>query len=206
MDDLLNVFLKTPGFIEFIQRFGYIGIYIWFISFDQITPIPEEISLLIVGYLCAHEVFDPIPAGLVCLAGFISADIAYYFLSKTGSKIIKKKSTHSKSSWIASYRQKLKEHMAKTIAILTFIPRMRMWAPILAGSSRLSFKKFLLFDGIALSVFTAVYLSIGIIFENSLHAMMARLKNVQSYIFFGFLAVVAVVFLVMEKRRRKKDD
>jgi membrane protein DedA with SNARE-associated domain len=56
----------------------------------------------------------------------------------------------------------------------------------------------------ALTVFTAIYLSLGIIFNNSLHVMMARLKNVQSYIFFGFLVVTAVMFFVMEKRRRKK--
>jgi membrane protein DedA with SNARE-associated domain len=82
--------LKTPGFVEFIGRFGYIGIFLWFITIDQVTPIPEEISLLIVGYLCAHEVFHPLPAGLLCLAGFITADIAYYYLSRTGSRLIKK--------------------------------------------------------------------------------------------------------------------
>src|SRR5437868_712179 len=94
--------LNAPGFVEFIERFGYIGIFIWFITIDQISPIPEEISLLIIGYLCAHEVFHPLLAGLICLAGFVTADIAYYYLSRTGSKLIKKKAGKPKSSWMAS--------------------------------------------------------------------------------------------------------
>ncbi len=96
--------------------------------------------------------------------------------------------------------------MAKTVAILTFIPRMRMWAPILAGSSRLSFKKFLLFDSLALIAFTALYLSLGIIFNNSLGALMAKMKNLQNFIFFGFLLVAAVVIIVIERRRRKNTQ
>jgi membrane protein DedA with SNARE-associated domain len=198
--------LNTPGFVEFIERFGYIGIFLWFITIDQVTPIPEEISLLIVGYLCAHEVFHPLAAGLFCLAGFISADIAYYYLSRTGSKLIKRRPGKPRSSWMTSYREKLKTHMAKTVAILTFIPRMRMWAPILAGSSRLSFKKFLLFDSLALIAFTALYLSLGIIFNNSLGALMAKMKNLQHFIFFGFLLVAAVVIIVIERRRRKNTQ
>jgi membrane protein DedA with SNARE-associated domain len=198
--------LKTPGFVEFIEKFGYIGIFLWFITIDQVTPIPEEISLLIVGYLCAHEVFHPLAAGLFCLAGFISADIAYYYLSRTGSKLIKKRAGKTRSSWMTSYKEKLRNHMAKTVAILTFIPRMRMWAPILAGSSRLSFKKFLLFDSLALIAFTALYLSLGIIFNNSLGALMAKMKNLQHFIFFGFLLVAAVVIIVIERRRRKNTQ
>jgi len=105
------VLLKTPGFTQFIQHFGYIGILIWFITLDQLTPFPEEISLLIVGYLSAHHVFNPILSGMFCLGGFLVVDAAYFFLSKGGSSFIKKIAKGS-SSVIQPYREKFKRQYA----------------------------------------------------------------------------------------------
>src|SRR5215471_16556065 len=89
--------LKTPAFTHFVSKFGYIGIIILFITFDQLTPIPEEISLLIIGYLSAHHIFDPFVAGICSLAGFIAVDAVYFFLSKKGSSFIAKRMKTSSS-------------------------------------------------------------------------------------------------------------
>jgi len=203
MEDLLLFVVKSPDFAEFVQRFGYIGIFLWFISFDQINPIPEEFSLLLLGYLCANHVIHPVPAGLLSMAGFITVDIAYYGLSRTGNKLMIKKSGKPRFAWAEPYKDKLKTNMFKTISILNFIPRMRMLPPILAGSLKLSFKKFLLFDTISLSFFTLLYLSLGMIFENSLSIVMTKMKKVQHLIFFGVIFLIAVVIIIMEIKRRK---
>jgi len=199
---LLFFILKTPGFSHFISRFGYIGIILWFITFDQLTPIPEEVSLLIVGYLSVHGVFNPILAGVFCLVGFIAVDTAYYFLSKKGSSFIKKR-TKGSSSLIESYKTKLKNHSFRAILILCFIPRMRMFAPILAGSMRLSFRKFLLFDLLALTAFTGIYLLLGIIFNRSLAAVIAKTKGLQNIVFFAAVLIIGVALLLFIRKRRK---
>ncbi|MGH2565667.1 MAG: hypothetical protein ACRDE5_14215, partial [Ginsengibacter sp.] len=49
MHDWPIFLFNMPDFTQFIEKWGYLGIFIWFITFDQITPIPEEISLLLVG-------------------------------------------------------------------------------------------------------------------------------------------------------------
>jgi len=113
--------LGTPGFSEFVSRFGYIGILLWFLTFDQLIPIPEEVSLPIVGYLSAHQVFNPIIAGVFCLSGFLIVDTIYFFLSRKGSSWIKKK-TKGSSSLMESYKRKLKTNMASGLLILCFIP------------------------------------------------------------------------------------
>jgi len=60
---------------------------------------------------------------------------------------------------------------------------MRMFAPILAGSMKLSFRRFLLFDSTALAAFTTIYLLIGIIFNKSLGAVISRTKWLQDILF-----------------------
>ncbi|TMI84009.1 MAG: hypothetical protein E6H10_06735 [Bacteroidetes bacterium] len=206
MHAFLFFVLKTPGFTHFISRFGYIGIIIWFITFDQLTPIPEEISLLIVGYLLAHNIFNPIVAGICCLAGFLAVDTIYFFLSKKGSSFISRRIKTS-SSIMDSYKHRLKHNMFKAVLVLCFIPRMRMFAPILAGSMKLPFRKFLLFDAIALAAFTTIYLLIGIIFNKSLGAIIAKTKGLQDIVFFGAILLIAVLLVVwIRKRKKKKKD
>lgn len=201
---LLFFFLKTPGFTNFVHRLGYIGILIWFISFDQLTPIPEEVSLLIVGYLSAHGIFNPVLAGLVSLAGFLIVDTIYFFLSKKGSSFVKKK-IKGLASFMDSYKEALKTHHFKAILMLCFIPRMRMFAPILAGSMKLSFRRFLLFDAISLTAFTTIYLLLGIIFHKSLAALIAKTKGLQNIVFFAAVFIIAavIIYFVAKKKEGK---
>jgi len=194
--------LKATGFSTFVARFGYLGILLWFLTFDQFTPIPEEVSLLIVGYLSAHQVFHPIIAGVFCMVAFITVDTVYFFLSKKGSSWIKKK-TKSSSPVIRSFKSKLKKNTAKAILILCFIPRMRMFAPILAGSMKLSLKRFLLFDSMALALFTTVYLLLGFIFNRSLQKIIKQAKGLQNILFFAALLMITLVIILFMRSRRK---
>ena len=205
MHPFLFFILKTPGFTHFVSRFGYIGIVLWFISFDQLTPLPEEISLLILGYLCVHNVFNPELAGISSLVGFLIIDSIYFVLSKKGSSLVKKK-TKGSSSFIQSYRNKLKHHTFTTMFVLCFIPRMRLFAPIAAGSIGLSFKKFLWFDIVALSAFATVYLLLGIIFNKSLGAAITRTKGLQNIIFFAAVALVAITLIFLIRKRNKNKN
>src|SRR5262245_6340268 len=132
MGDEYLFLIKIPDFLNFIKQSGYFGIYIWFITFDQLTPIPEEFSLLLLGYLIANHIFNPFLAGGAAAAGFITIDIIYYFLSKSGSRLVKKK-RHSESTFTRSYKKKLQVNMPKTLLILSFIPRLRIMGPILVG-------------------------------------------------------------------------
>jgi membrane protein DedA with SNARE-associated domain len=206
MYDLLILLFNMPNFTQFIEKFGYIGILIWFLTFDQITPIPEEISLLLIGYLCANGIFNPFLAGAIALAGMVSVDILYYHLSKTGSRLIKRKSKEKTSGFVAHYKKKLREHTPKTLIILCFIPRMRMWGPILAGSLKIPFKKFFLFDGMGLFLFTIVYISLGFIFHQSLGSFMKKLKGWENIIFIGAIILLGIIIVVVIRKRLMKKS
>ena len=195
MYSLFFTLLDSPQFSGFIQRFGYIGIFIWFISFDQITPMPEEISLLVIGYLSAIGMFNPVLAGACCLLGFITVDCIYFFLSKGGSSFIKKK-TKGLSKLMQRYRELISRHGFKAFFVLCFIPRMRLFAPVLAGTTNYSFKRFLLFESCALVIFTSLYLSLGLIFYKSLGRFMSQMKGLQNYIFFGSIGIIAIIAIV----------
>ncbi len=198
-------FLSAPNFEHFLDAYGIIGIFIWFVTFDQLTPIPEEISLLTIGYLASNGAFNPLAAGLVSLVALLSVDIAYYFLSRKGSMLLGRRKK-SGSPFIRKYKAKLAENMPKTLVVLSFIPRMRMWGPILIGSMRLPFEPFLFYDALGLAAFVAIYLSLGYFFHASLAAALVTLAPaLHNWIFFGVLLVVAYVLLYINHRLNRAE-
>lgn len=76
--------MQTTDIADYIQQFSYLGIFIWFLVIEQLTPIPEEVSLISLGYLCMHNHLDLFIAGGFSLAGLLITDNGLFYLSAKG--------------------------------------------------------------------------------------------------------------------------
>ena len=176
---------------DYFGRFGYLGIYLWFITVDQLAPIPEELTLIIIGYWAATGLMSPVLAAGFAIAAFVTVDTAYFLLTKSGNKLIQRVANRGDNRAVARYRDKLREHTFKTLLVLCFIPRMRLFAPVYVALLKLPYRRFVWMDLITLSLFTAVYISLGIVFYRSLGALLARSQAV-GYIVFAAAVLVSV--------------
>lgn len=192
---------SSPEFVNFALHWGYLGILLWFLTIDQLTPVPEELTLLTIGYLSANNVFNPILAAAVSVFAFVAVDIAYFFLAKSGHSLVRR--IAREGTWANRYAEKLKTNMGRSIIILCFIPRARMFAPILAGMLSLSFKKFLLYDAGALLLFSVIYIFLGEALHRSLYAWLEELHQLRHGIF-ALIVLVAGIFLVRHVMRRRR--
>ena len=197
-------FIHTPDFSEFIRHYGYLGIFVWFISFDQLTPIPEELTLLLLGYLSAEGFFNPFLAGVVSLAGFLAIDTAYFFLARS-HKFFSKKAKKPSALRIA-VEKAMHENMAKAIFFTAFIPRMRLWVPVIFGASKVPYKKFMFYNTAGLVVVTTLYIFLGYFFNQSISALFAKVKFLQALIFTIFLIIVAIVLFVFVWKKVKNNE
>jgi membrane-associated protein len=198
MTDLLIFLDDTAGFSEMTRSLGYAGIFLFFITIDQITPIPEEITLLTIGYLSANGTFNPIIAGSISLFAFLLVDSAYFFLARSGNNFFKKIYKKKHRPAMDRYKKNLHEHLPRTLLALCFIPRMRMFGPIFCGLLKIDYKRFILFDSIGIATFTALYIAIGIIFGHTI-----QFKDFKNYIFAGAIVAVAVIVFFFIRRIRK---
>jgi membrane protein DedA with SNARE-associated domain len=204
MTDLIIYSVSSPEISGYIRHFGYVGIFLFFITVYQLMLIPEEITLLSIGYLCANNLFDPILTGVFSLSAFLTVDIGYFALAKSGNKFLLKIYNRVNHSATDKYKEKLKTNLAKTLIVLCFIPRICLFGPLLVGMMNLSFNKFIVFDLIGLSIFTAVYISLGIVFHNSLHSRISELEVVQHIIFFSIILIIGILVVLFIKKTRKK--
>ena len=188
----------------YFNRFGYAGIYFWFVTVDQIAPIPEEITLIAIGYAASSGLINPFLAGACSVLAFMTIDTIYYYLTKTGNKFITKITKKAKSPAVENYKKKLKENMPKALFVISFIPRVRLLAPVFVALSNLPFPRFLLFSSLSLSLFTAIYIALGFVFHKSFGSLLTKIPVVGNVIFFVAMGVIMVIVSIIIARKLKK--
>lgn len=194
--------LTTDGFYKFMTDFGYIGILLFFVTIDQLTPIPEEITLIGIGYLSFQGIFNPFLAILFAFAGLLLVDITYYWLARSGNRIIEKITGSKKDTALNWYTDKLKNHFGKTLLILCFIPRMRIVGPVMVGMLKMDFTKFLLFDAIGLMLFATLYVLLGVFLHDELSYLAADFGWMRHVMFIGgMLAGILLFYFIIHKKR-----
>jgi membrane protein DedA with SNARE-associated domain len=191
MDQLLFILLDD-NFQAYFNQYGYIGIYIFFVTIDQIAPIPEEVSLIVIGYLSAHGIINPFIAGGLAMAAFFTIDTVYYYLAKTGNKLAKKMSAKARSKKMEGYKKKMRQHTFKTILVLSFIPRMRLLTPVFVALSELPYRNFIFYSIGSLSVFTAIYISLGVVFHGSISSLIEKTSSLEHIIFIILMALITI--------------
>lgn len=197
-------FLHNIDFSTFIQTYGFIGVFIWYVTFDQLIPIPNEVTLLTIGFLAHGENFSvPLLAIIAAVSAFAVVDLAYYFLSRSGNSIVHKRAG-KRGKFFTRYEEKLKSNLGHTLLILTFIPRMRILGPIIAGTSRVPLKKFVGYDSLCLMFFTTLYVLLGLFFHQTFDRLFQEVQAHSALLFIVLLTLVAVVLLAVERRQYRE--
>jgi len=205
MQHLISL-IHAPSFTEYLEHFTYIGVFVWFTVFDFIAPFPDEISLLTVGYLASLAYFDPFLVGAVAVLSFLATDAISFFLARAGSTAIKRRMKKPERHSIRAYvARNLEKNLPGTIITICFIPRMRLWGPLVAGSSGIAYKKFIAFDAIGVALFTILYESLGYFFGVSLSAIFAELKSMQTAIFVSILLVLGLILIFISNKVAEKE-
>lgn len=131
--ELLISSQELPGILNYSSRYGYIGIFLFFITIDQLTPFPEEITLLTIGYLSSNHVVNPILVGIASIAAFLTVDLVYFFWARSGNKFIEKMLAGKKNSMMNKFKKKFNDSFGISLIDLCFIPRMRLFVQSLQG-------------------------------------------------------------------------
>jgi membrane-associated protein len=204
MENVLDVIL-SQDFQNYFSKYGYIGIYIWFVTVDQIAPLPEEISLIAIGYLSSIDILNPVLAGAFSLLAFLTIDIIYYYLTRSGNKYIKRFAKNANSPKMTSYKRRLKKNLPGTLLLLSFLPRIRLLSPVFVALAGLEFRRFILYNSMCLALFIAVYISLGVLFKKHISSFLAKVGTFEPIVFVIALAVLIVVsILIFWKLKKKK--
>lgn len=192
--------METHDIAYYMAHYSYLGIFIWFFLIDQITPIPEELILVSIGYLTHTDLINPLFAGLAALLGLMLVDNTYYFLAFRGNKYIQGLQKKKRRLILKKFQEKLNKHQVRTLFIIAFIPKVRFFGPILAGISKMKYKNFFLINLCGSLIYVGLYLSLGIFFHTAMENLFKEVDIVRHSIFGGFMLLMAVVISVYISR------
>ncbi|OYX44068.1 hypothetical protein B7Y94_00500 [Candidatus Saccharibacteria bacterium 32-49-12] len=205
--DLVDIIIGLGIFAIVFVIFAESGLLIGFF-------LPGDSLLFTAGVLYHSGILPgnvPISFPVFLLLLFIAAvagdSVGYWFGKKTGPMIFKKPDARLfKQSHVQAAQEFYEKHGGKTIIIARFVPIVRTFAPIIAGTAKMHYRKFISYNLIGGFVWTFGITSLGYFVGAAFQAAGMDIDQVLLPIIFGIIllsvAPPAIAVLKDEKNRR----
>ena len=176
MKEILDLFLHLPDHLEtFINAHGTL-IYglLFLIIFCEtglvVTPfLPGDSLLFAIGALAAKPASSLniwIAAAILLVAAILGDTVNYWIGRKFGGWMMRKFPKIVKPSHIEKTNEFFVRYGGKTIIIARFVPIVRTFAPFVAGSGEMDYKRFMSFNVIGALLWVGLILPCGWFFGN----------------------------------------
>ena len=192
-----------------MATYGYLAIFSLLVLGIVGLPVPDEFLLTLCGFLIYQGRLRPVPAFFSALGGSMSGITVSYLIGKTvGWKFLH--SRFGRFLHISDERIRLVHdwfdrigHWALMIGY--FVPGVRHFTAIVAGTSKLEYRSFALFAYSGAAAWVSTFLFIGYHFgsrwEEILKLVDRHLK--EASIVLGIAIVIYVAFRYWSARQRK---
>ncbi len=180
--------------IALLQQFSYLGVFIAVVLSGHFVPIPEDISLLMAGYIVAVGYAQPGPMVIIAIIAPFIADGILYFLARTGSKFVPPLERYAPGLKTDFIKKQLEEHTFRSIFWMRFVTGFRFMSPVMSGYLKVSPRKYFLANGFSAIFYGPFFLSLGYFFSKKIFNILGALKSVEHVVLF-ILAGAGVVFI-----------
>ena len=190
-----------------IEQFSYFGIFgLLFLSSIGL-PAPEEVILIIAGYLASIGLINIWGAIIAAFFGVFWGDnLAYHIGFKKGEGFLRKLVDRFKISSRQFTRAKsfLDHHCLKAIFLSRFLLGIRFLMPYMAGAFRLPRVKFTTGAGLAALIWVPGVITLSFYFSQALD-LVEIFKNIKHWIFIGIIFIIGFIAGVKEFKNGVKS-
>jgi membrane protein DedA with SNARE-associated domain len=199
VDYLQNLF----GYTMYVADLSYPNIFLALLASGHVIPIPEGITLILLGYGAAlgkGDVFGFIVVGIIAVAFF---DILLFSISLGGShlarRLIKKVDVHL----LERYRGASGRRVCTMVILSHFVPGWRFANPIIAGIAKIEWKRFTLYTLVSACLYAPLYIGFGFFFRSRIFDLLYVLRSAHEFLVPLLLSLVLVIFLTLVFENRK---
>ena len=177
---------------EVTEHLPYLSIFLLLILGGIGLPFPEDATLILSGFLIAHEIIKPLPAFLVVYPGLLLTDFFLYLVGKKYGRMVVE---HKRFRRIISPDRlsKLEEKFKKGDVWVILIGRhflgLRAQVFLVAGVMRMPAIKFLIADATTALLTIALMGGIGYAGGNSIQILRKDLTRIEH------IAIVVLMIL-----------
>ncbi len=191
----------------FVDHFPYLGIFILLILGGVGLPFPEDMTLILSGFLVAHDIIKPLPGFLIIYAGLLMSDFFLYWVGKRyGRRVVE----HKKFQKLISSEKlfKLEEKFKKWGVLVVLFGRhllgLRAQIFLVAGVLRMHPLKFLIADA-GTALFTIALMGgIGYVGGNSIQVLKGDLTRIEHIAIVTFVIVLTIWMVFRQIKVKRK--
>ena len=191
----------------FIDRFPYLGIFILLILGGVGLPFPEDTTLILSGFLVAHDIIKPLPGFLVIYAGLLLSDYFLYWAGKRyGRRVVEHKKFQKliSSERLFNLEAKFRKQGVLVVLFGRHLIGLRAQIFLVAGVMRMHPLKFLIADA-GTALFTIALMGgIGYVGGNSIQVLKGDLRRIEHVGIVTFVIVLTAWTVFRHIRRKRK--
>jgi membrane protein DedA with SNARE-associated domain len=185
----------TNGIIASLGGLSYFGVLILAFLSNMFIPVPEEVILVVMGYLSGNGMFMyPLVMALFIL-GLMISDYMLYSLTLKGSKLVKGFIKKLQKKGLLKNERYTKKHIKKIIFFSRFLIYLRFIGPVMSGYLKIDRKTFLTHNFLALVVYVNIFLGLGHHFHRQLEIITEGVARFKNYLFFAILVIGTILLL-----------
>jgi len=168
-------------------------------------PLPEEIVLLIGGYLSYLEFTDYWITVWVLIVGILVSDNLGYLLGRFAGEWVEERISHLKhvKFVLEKAERYFKRHGEKVIFLSRPLTGIRVMVPILAGHFRMKFVKFILYDIFAAVPWTFLLVTASFYLGSGLD-LFTEVREVKHTVY--LVLAVGIIFFAALRFIREKES
>lgn len=196
-------FLDT--LIRLFTEHGYVAVFVVLMMSGFGIPLPEDISLVAGGVIAGLGYANVHVMVLVGLAGVLLGDVVMFLTGRHfGTRALRLR-------WVsylltprryAKVQHQYARYGNRVMFVARFLPGLRTAIYITAGmSQRVSFARFILFDGLAAAISVPFWVYLGYFGAENHQWLVAWVKRGESVVLVGAVLVVALVAWFWWRRR-----
>jgi len=197
---LTHILGDSQGFFAYATVFGIL------VACGLGVPLPEDISLILGGFL-AHKGAASLPVMMVVgFAGILVGDSLIFFAGRRLGGNLGRGGKGGFFARIVTPEKRAKveglfvKHGQKIVCIARFMPGVRAVTYFTAGSVGMPFWRFIFWDGLAALLSAPVFIWLGFHFGGELDTLISKFKEGQ-YVVLGVLLAMGIGYFVWRRRQ-----
>lgn len=173
---------------------AYVTLFIVLILSGLGLPLPEEVPLLLAGYLARHEAASLYIMIPVALAGALTADVILFMAAKRWrSHIFRWRWMRAmiRPRTLVKARRQFHKHGLKIVVVARWLPALRTAVCLTAGLTGVKPWRFILVDATAACITVPTSILVGYFAAQHIDAVIAGIVRAEHFVLMGVLAAVA---------------
>jgi membrane protein DedA with SNARE-associated domain len=190
---------------EFIESWGYLGVFIGILATGLGFPMPEELPIILGGVLTTHDEVRWYYMLPVCIVGVIVGDTFLYLIGRFwGTKLVELPFIRKRfltPERLESISENFKKYGVKILLFARLTPGIRAPIFLTAGITKLPITYFLVADGIYAIPGVSILFFLGYWFTDSIIDLVKQSAMVKPIIVLVVLAGVALYVIYRFARK-----